>query len=277
MLEETSRTHEFSESSKDTSPVRWNLAWFRPLTAILLIAAMLRLFQLGQSSLWYDEVVTMRLARTEDPAHLLRLLQQIDATRAPLHPLLLQCWIFLFGASDLAGRSLSALCGILTVAMVHWVSRQAFDVKTGLWAAWLSACSPLLVYYSREVRMYAWLVLVTCLGWGLLFSHRRLPKLWKSALYGLSLVAIAYSHPLGILMVGTLGLTSFLQPKRFKSRGGDGSSSIWPSWRQSCRGWANTWTTPRNRPAARFRSGFCSGRRSRLLAETSRSCSFARC
>jgi 4-amino-4-deoxy-L-arabinose transferase-like glycosyltransferase len=217
MLEETSRTREFSESSKDTSPVWWNPAWFRPLTAILLIAAMLRLFQLGQSSLWYDEVVTMRLARTKDPAHLLRLLQQIDATRAPLHPLLLQCWIFLFGDSDLAGRSLSALCGILTVAMVHWVGRQAFDMKTGLWAAWLSACSPLLVYYSREVRMYAWLVLVTCLGWGLLFSHRRTPKLWKSALYGLSLVAITYSHPLGMLMVGTLVLTSFLQRQAFRT------------------------------------------------------------
>ena len=37
------------------------------LVAILLVAGALRLYHLDQSSLWYDEVVTMRLARTENP------------------------------------------------------------------------------------------------------------------------------------------------------------------------------------------------------------------
>jgi mannosyltransferase len=198
------------------STVRRTLLEFLPLTAILLLASMLRMFHLGQSSLWYDEIVTMRLARTESPPALLRLLDQIDATRAPLQPFLLQCWVSLFGSSDLSGRSFSALCGILTVAVVYWVGLRAFDATTGLWASWLCAISPLLVYYSREVRMYAWLVLVTCLAWGLLFSQGRLPQLGKLVLYGLSLMAIAYSHPLGLLMVGALGLASFLHRHAFQ-------------------------------------------------------------
>ena len=56
----------------------------------------------------------MRLARTESPAALFRLLRQIDATRAPLHPLLLQGWVTLFGPSDASGRAFSVLCGIVT-------------------------------------------------------------------------------------------------------------------------------------------------------------------
>jgi mannosyltransferase len=185
------------------------------LVAIVVIASVLRLYHLGQSSLWYDEVVTMRLARTESPAALLRLLGQIDATRAPLHPLLLQGWVALLGPSDASGRAFSVVCGMITIGLVYWIGLRAFDGTTGLWASWLCAISPLLVYYSREARMYMWLVLVTCLAWGLLFSHVFSPRPWKLAFYGLSLVAIVYSHPLGLLMVGSLGFASVLFRQSF--------------------------------------------------------------
>jgi mannosyltransferase len=216
VLEVLPAPHDFASKSKDAVRVR-SIFWrILPLGAILLVASVLRLWHLGQSSLWYDEVVTMHLARTAGPAALLRLLRQIDATRAPLHPLLLQAWVSLFGASEVSARAQSALCGILTVALVYWLGLQSYDAKTGLWAAWLSALSPLLVYYSREVRMYAWLVLITCLAWGLLNSHRRSHEPWKSALYALVLVAIAYSHPLGLLMIGTLAATALLFRRAFQ-------------------------------------------------------------
>ncbi len=186
-----------------------------PLIAILLVASVVRLVQLGQSSLWYDEVVTMRLARTQGPRALFGLLQEIDATRAPLHPLLLQGWIALLGPSDLSGRAFSALCGIVTVALVYWVGLNAFDRATGLWASWLCALSPILVYYSREVRMYALLVLLTCLGWGCLFAQRRSPRPWWLWVYALCLIALGYSHPLGLLMTAALGLASVLNHRAF--------------------------------------------------------------
>ena len=222
MSGENPDTQEPTETTSRRSTVRRNLLGFLPLTAILLLASILRIVHLGQSSLWYDEIVTMHLARTESPSALLRLLDQIDATRAPLQPFLLQGWISLFGSSDLSGRSFSALCGILTVVVVYWVGLRAFDATTGLWASWLCAISPLLVYYSREVRMYAWLVLVTCLAWGGLFSQGRSPRIGKLVLYGLSLMAIAYSHPLGLLMIGAIGLASFLHRRAFQMS--------WRSW-----------------------------------------------
>jgi hypothetical protein len=150
----------------------------------------------------------MRLAQAPTPGALLDRLFEIDATRAPLHPLLLQVWVRLFGTSETSARALSVLCGVVTVALICWIGRLVFDGQTGLWAAWLAAWSPPLVYYSREARMYAWLVMVTCLCWGLLFSLRDSRSWRRMAAYSLGLTALLYSHPLGLLMAATLGLVS---------------------------------------------------------------------
>ena len=248
------------------------------LVAILVIASVVRLYHLGQSSLWYDEVVTMRLARTESPAALFRLLGQIDATRAPLHPLLLQGWVALSGPSDTSGRAFSVLCGIVTIGLVYWIGLRAFDVTTGLWASWLCAISPLLVYYSREARMYMWLVLVTCLAWGLLFSHSLSPRPWKLVLYGLTLVAIVYSHPLGLLMVGALGLASVLFRQSFQDL--VAGLVVHPYCRRAGRcalGAPVSGPSPRNQPLVCSHFGTCSECRSGSSGGTSRSCSFACC
>ena len=156
--------------------------------------------------------------RGTTPAGLIHRLFEIDATRAPLHPLLLQGWIRLVGNSETGARSLSVLCGVATIGLVFWISQMLFETRTGLWAAYLAALSPPLVYYSREARMYAWLVMVTCLCWGLLFSMHKADRngsIARMIAYGLSLTAQLYSHPLGMLMAGTLGLGSFPFSRQF--------------------------------------------------------------
>ena len=143
-----------------------------PMAVILLVTAGLRFWNLDHTSLWYDEVVTMRVARAGNPVAMVHLLDQIDGTRALLHPLVLQAWLSLFGASDFAGRSFSALCGLATVFVTYRIGRRAFDDRAGLWAAWLASVCPPLVYYSQEARMYAWLVLLTAVSWLVLLSFR---------------------------------------------------------------------------------------------------------
>ena len=176
------------------------------LLLIVSVGVGLRVVGLGSHSLWFDEVVTMRLARQPNPSALKTLIERIDATRAPLHPLLLQAWLTIFGESDLAGRALSALCGSGAILLVYWVGRQAFDQPTALWGAWLFAICPIEVEYAQEVRMYAWLVLLTCLCWGLLLSLRDSAPRWKRAAYAFGLVALLYTHPLGGLMIVALAL-----------------------------------------------------------------------
>jgi mannosyltransferase len=235
--------------------------------AILGVAIGLRAFELGRLSFWYDEVVTMRLAGADSWGALLDRLFQIDATRAPVHPMLLRAWLKVFGATEAAARSLSVVCGLATLVSIFLIGRAVFDAPTGLWAAWLGALSPVLVVYSREARMYAWLIAVTCFAWLSLLklggvsrppesrSSRSEPPLpvspplqsvscgagvppappvsaartpaprsarlflriasvsWTAA-YGFSLVVLAYSHPLGLLMAANLALAGLIGARR---------------------------------------------------------------
>ncbi len=180
------------------------------LATILVAAATLRFWHLDASSLWYDEVVTMKVARAGGIRAMVAELDRIDGTRAPLHPLVLHAWLALAGPSDLAGRAFSALCGLATVGVVYRIGRDVFDAPTGLWAAWLSAVCPPLVYYSQEARMYAWLVLVTAVSWLLLLSFRRDAHPLRCGVYSLTLVALAYSHPLGLFMIAAHELAYLL-------------------------------------------------------------------
>lgn len=199
------------------------------LALILVVATQARFWKLGRLSLWYDEVVTMRLARQPDPAALIRLLQEIDATRAPLHPILLQSWLALFGPDDWSGRAFSAVCGVATVWLVYLLGRDACDRRVGLWAAWLAVLSPALVRYAQEVRMYSWLVLVTCVAWWLLLRIRRGCGGGGLAAYALSLLALSYSHPLGLVMIATLVPVSVLV-WRSAGRGGRSWWIVQASW-----------------------------------------------
>ena len=129
---------------------RRDVIWAILLLLVLAGGTALRSWRLGSLSFWYDEVVTMRLAQAPTPAALVHRLFEIDATRAPLQPLLLQGWLHIFGTSETAARAFSVLCGVATVALVFWIGQMLFDIQTGFWAALLAAQSPPLVYYSRE-------------------------------------------------------------------------------------------------------------------------------
>ncbi len=177
---------------------------------IVVVAGSLRFFELGRLSFWYDEVVTMRLATAAGPGALLERLFEIDATRAPLHPLLLQAWIRVFGSSETAARSLSVICGLATIVLIYELGRIAFDTATGLWASWLAAFSPLLIVYAREARMYGWLVFATCLCWRMLQSLGEKYSPARGLAYLVCLTALVYSHPLGLIMLGALALAGLI-------------------------------------------------------------------
>ncbi len=176
------------------------------MLGILALASFLRFAWLGHVSFWHDEIGAIELAREPGPRALIRSLIELDATRAPLHPLMLQGWIAIVGHSDFAARALSALFGIASVAMIYRLGRQLHSEAVGVVAAWLLALSPLAVHHSREVRMYSLLVFLTCLCWDFLLSFRHSAGLGKQCGFGLALTALVYAHPLGGLMVIALAL-----------------------------------------------------------------------
>lgn len=136
--------------------------------AILLIAAGVRLHQLDAQSLWNDEGNSLRLAERSVP-------DLIDAAGRDIHPpgyyLVLKGWTAAAGTSAWALRMLSALEGVLTVAVVIRLGAALSGSRSGALAGLLGglfvALSPFAVYYSQETRMYAQLGLLSAASMGL--------------------------------------------------------------------------------------------------------------
>ena len=87
----------------------------------------------------------------------------------PLYFLLLDGWIRLFGGSEAAIRSLSALFGTAAIVLAYVIGRRLATPRVGLVAAALVAFNPLLVWFSQEARPYSLLVLLSGLSF-LLFA-----------------------------------------------------------------------------------------------------------
>jgi mannosyltransferase len=122
------------------------------LLAILLLASCLRFYRIDAQSFWNDEGNSARIAeRTFDLI--------LEGAAGDIHPpgyyLLLHGWRALFGHSEFALRSLSAVAGLALVVFTYLLGRHLFGEITGLTAAFLGAISAFAVYYSQEARMYA--------------------------------------------------------------------------------------------------------------------------
>lgn len=184
------------------------------LVALVLISSLLRFFELGRLSFWYDEAVSMTIARTREIHSLLGALFQLDATRALLHPLILHGWIGVFGGSESSARGLSAVCGVGIVVLVYDLGRRRFDRGTGLLAAALATWCPPLLYYAREARMYSLLVLLSTLAWWLVSTRPLAAHRGWVAFYVVVLVLLGLCHPLGLLMIAALALASWFERSR---------------------------------------------------------------
>ncbi|MCB0064729.1 MAG: glycosyltransferase family 39 protein, partial [Caldilineaceae bacterium] len=122
----------------------------------ILSAFGLRLFHLGQESLWYDETVSVVLARKSVPA-------LIAHTAGDIHPpgyyLLLHLWQQLVNPTLAHGLEYlfawpSVLFGMLMVVLLYPLGRRLFAPGVAGVGLWLAAMHPYQIWYSQEVRMY---------------------------------------------------------------------------------------------------------------------------
>lgn len=129
----------------------------RLLVALVVLAAILRFATLDVQSLWLDEAATVGLVRRG----LWDMLSALPSAESspPLYYVVAWFWAKLFGADALGLRSLSAVCGTLTVPVAFAAARPV-SARAGLWAAAIAAASPLAFYYSQEARGYALLILL---------------------------------------------------------------------------------------------------------------------
>jgi hypothetical protein len=170
------------------------------LAAIFLIAAALRLVQLGFEGLWCDEAYTANLIRLPFPAMIHDLLTRDDAP--PLFYTLEKLWVAVAGNSEAGLRLLPALAGLGMVALLLARARARRDTAL-TWAAGFLAIASYAVFHARQARSYGLLlplVLVLMLSSrDLLLENRRRAGPWLAGAGAL----LCVTHNVGVLVLMT--------------------------------------------------------------------------
>ncbi|WP_336338736.1 glycosyltransferase family 39 protein [Haloarcula brevis] len=170
------------------------------IIAVIVLASALRLFALGEESLWTDELLTLMFVQRWDGIELAIQLPQAQP-HLPVYYLLLDAWIRFVGTSEFALRLPSAVFGIAAVGVIYLVGREAANHWVGLLASVILAVSRFHVRYSQEVRMYSLLVLLVLLSLYLLLRIRADRTRRAVAAYGAVTVVLLYTHVFAVFVV----------------------------------------------------------------------------
>jgi 4-amino-4-deoxy-L-arabinose transferase-like glycosyltransferase len=187
------------------------------LAAIAVLGLALRLFRIGDASLWSDELFSV-LWVPNSFGFLWGPGLEIETTPA-LYYTLLKPWLAVFGSGDVAARSLSAVLSAATILLVFVLARHFGGRAAGLLAAGLFAVMPVQIHYAQEARAYALLpLLYTVATLGVVWFIKRSAgqdaaparQAGPLALYGLAALLLVYSHATSAFTLAMLGLACLI-------------------------------------------------------------------
>ncbi|HSH31533.1 MAG TPA: glycosyltransferase family 39 protein [Candidatus Saccharimonadales bacterium] len=168
------------------------------LAGALALGVVVMFTNITKSSIWHDEGYTMMLIPKAPLDILARTARDVHP---PLHYLTLHYWTSLFGTSELAARSLSAVFMLGTIMVMFYLVKRLFGTAPARLAALFLALAPFLVRYAQEARMYAMVAFLLALA--TLFLVRWVEERRSRDLfwYALALAAALYTHYYAIFMI----------------------------------------------------------------------------
>ncbi len=195
---------------------RRGLTFSGALWLVLLLATLVRCWQLDYHSVWFDEAVSLQWA-TSDPAFIWqKTFPLVEEKHPPVYFLGLHYWRTLLtplglGDSDGALRGFGSLLGMFTVWGIMLLARRVSDQRTALLTGILVALSPVLVWYSQELRMFqpaatglVWGAYCLCRAWDAI-TPRHAMGWWFGM--GIALTAALYSYLFSAFLLPAVGLT----------------------------------------------------------------------
>jgi mannosyltransferase len=162
---------------------------------IIVIAIFLRFYDLGNESLWLDEASSLLESGLPIPE------MSAHSNQPPLYFLLLAGWIKIWGTSEVALRSLSAVFGILSVVFMFLAGRELFNARTGLIGGFLAAISPFYIFHSQDTRAYSLLLLLSLVSYFVFISMLKKDRAWHYPLYFLATALTCYTHIYGFFIL----------------------------------------------------------------------------
>lgn len=189
------------------------------LGVILLVAAVLRLWKLGQVPFMHDEFSALFRLQFDNFHDLIRYgVSEGDSHPAGVH-VFLYYWTKLVGWNEFWVKLPFALLGIGSVFLIYVIGKQWFNRKTGLLAAAFFAVSQFTVFYSQIARPYAaglFFVLLTTYFWNKLLFDAKKPSVGTVVGFAIAACLAALAHNFSAAQAGLIFLTGlfFLKKER---------------------------------------------------------------
>jgi 4-amino-4-deoxy-L-arabinose transferase-like glycosyltransferase len=182
----------------------------------VLLGLAIRLWQLSYHSVWFDEAVSLRWASSDLSFIVAKTFPLIEEKHPPAYYSALHLWQHLLnlaglGYNDAALRALGSVLGALTVWGILCLASSTGTRTAGRLAGLFVALSPLLVWYSQELRMFqpattgiVWFAFALWRAWT---QPRGLHRLlwWIVAI--LAVEAALYSYLFSAFVLPAAGLT----------------------------------------------------------------------
>lgn len=141
---------------------RFNVPVIYLLFVLLALGTFIRFYNLTYTSLWLDEIYSMKAATIT--ASILDVYENSKHDQPPLFFILLQTWFKIFGYSDYVGRALTCIFGILGILSIYFLGKEAKNQEVGLFAAFVTTVNWFHVGISIEMRFYALVFLLSTLS-----------------------------------------------------------------------------------------------------------------
>lgn len=178
------------------------------ITLIFIVAVIFRLLMLDKTGgLWYDELVSYKQASQPGVIETIIYTLKTDV-HLPLYQIFLHLWCKVFSFSDISMRGFSAFCGIITVLAAFFAGKNLKDRECGIICSIIFGLNSFLIYYSQEVRMYSFLLMLVTLNLFYVINIRKNPIIRNYI--GLAITSFAIIHTYTICIIYVIGLLTAL-------------------------------------------------------------------
>lgn len=192
------------------------------LSVILLIAAILRLWDLGAVPFMHDEFSALYRTSYDNFSDLLKEGVMINDS----HPAGVQIFLYMMvkavGWNEFWLKLPFALLGIASVFLVFKIGQQWFNTKVGLFSAAIVTVSELFIFYSQLIRPYSpglFFVLLFVFFWNKILFVEEKPSVSTCIGFALAAFLSSQMHNFSLAQAGLIWLSGlFFLDKNNKTR-----------------------------------------------------------
>ena len=174
------------------------------LLAIILVAAVLRFYQLGKWSFWVDELFTLQNA-IDWPANLKYnigfALREHPITSGLIYTAVSQTEINEFNV-----RLMPAIVGVLSIPIFHWQVKKLYGISVALLFSLFLALSPWHIYWSQNTRFYIIMLLFYWIALFCFYEAYRNKWVWAYGISFFFIVLAVSERLLGLFIIPVIGL-----------------------------------------------------------------------